>query len=71
MLRSRLISLISAVLLLFSGATTAVQADDRVVGSMLMTAGMIVLGVWIALEVMAERAAAAQRGTEPTDEGER
>jgi hypothetical protein len=52
--RSRLISLFSAVVLLFAGAETAVKADDRVVGSMLMTAGLIVLGAWIALEVAAE-----------------
>jgi hypothetical protein len=52
--RSRLISLFSAVLLLFAGAETAVKADDRVVGSMLMAAGLIVLGAWIALEVTAE-----------------
>jgi hypothetical protein len=49
--RTRLLSLISAVVLLFSGATTAVQAGDRVVGSMLMAAGLIVLGSWVALEV--------------------
>jgi hypothetical protein len=49
--RTRLLSLISAVVLLFSGATTAVQAGDRVVGSMLMAAGLIVLGAWVALEV--------------------
>jgi hypothetical protein len=51
----RLISLISAVLLLFSGAATAVTAGDRVVGSMLIAAGLIVLGVWVALEVEHER----------------
>jgi hypothetical protein len=53
MTTARLTSLVSAVLLLFTGAATAVQADDRVVGGMLMAAGLIVLGVWIALEVMA------------------
>jgi hypothetical protein len=50
----RIVSLVSAVALLLTGAVTAVEAGDRVVGSMLMAAGMTVLGVWIALEVMHE-----------------
>lgn len=50
----RLISLLSAVALLFSGAFTAVKENDRVVGAMLMAAGLIVLGAWIVLEVRYE-----------------
>jgi hypothetical protein len=50
----RLISLFSAVALLFTGAVTAVKEDDRVVGGMLMAAGLIVLGVWVALEALHE-----------------
>jgi len=52
--RSRLVPLLSAVTLLFSGAVTATGAGDRVVGSMLIAVGMIVLGVWIAIEVTHE-----------------
>jgi len=51
----RITSLVSAVVLLFTGAVTAVEAGDRVVGGMLMAAGLVVLGVWVALEVMSHR----------------
>jgi hypothetical protein len=51
---TRLTALVSAVVLLFAGAATAVEAEDRVVGSMLMAAGFIILGAWVTLEVIAQ-----------------
>ena len=42
--------LIAATLLLMGGATTYVS-DETVVGIALLSAGLIVLGAWIAVEV--------------------
>ena len=51
---TRFVSLISAVVLLFSGAATAAQEGDRDIGSMMMAAALVLLGVWVALEVLHE-----------------
>ena len=47
----RLSSIAVIFLLIFSGAWTAAERGDRVVGSMLIAAGLIVLGAWLAGEV--------------------
>jgi Na+/phosphate symporter len=44
-------SIVVVFVLIFGGAWTAQQEGDRVTGGMLMGAGLIMLGAWLASEV--------------------